>query len=117
MPDAPVATPGARIRVWHPGGSWLRRPGCSRPSDPRHPTTRAGIVTTDDQLYRLGPDLMRDGIHLASPSCLATGPQCRMVYFGQHELVVQDAGGARSLHVGPRAVPQESRRAFGLGVL
>jgi hypothetical protein len=90
MPDEPIATLGARMRIRHPDGSRLARPGFYLPSDPRHPTTFAGIITSDDQLHYLGPDPTREGRHLASPSFPAKGPQCRMVYFGPHELVLED---------------------------
>jgi len=93
MPDAPLATLGARMRVRNPDGSRLARAGFYLPSDPRHETTLAGIITSDDQLYYLGPDPKRDGIHLASPTFPPRGAQCRMVYFGPHEFVLDDVVG------------------------
>ena len=61
MPDAPIATLVAHMRVRNPDGSRLARPGFSLPSDPRHLTTVAGSITSDGQLASLGPDPTRDG--------------------------------------------------------
>ena len=88
MPDAPLATLGARMRIQHPDGARIARPGFYLPDDPRHETMLAGIITSNDQLYYLGPDPTRDGVHLASPTFPVLGSQCRMVYFGPHELVL-----------------------------
>jgi len=56
MPDAPLATLGAPMRIRHRDGSRLACPGFSLPGDPRHETMLAGMITSDDRLHYLGPD-------------------------------------------------------------
>ena len=100
-PDEPLTTLGAPMHVRFPDGSRLARAAFFMPDDPRHSYRLAGIITSDDQLYYLGPDVTRAGIHTASPTFPPKGEYCRMVYFGPSEFVLDsDRSTRRSLSTG-----------------
>ena len=86
MPDAPLLPVGTPMRVRHPHGSRLARPGFYPPSDSRHATHLAGIITSDDPLYYVCPDATRDALHLATTGFRSSTDYDRIVYFSPHEL-------------------------------
>ncbi len=86
MPDAPLLPIGTPMRIRHPDGSRLARPGFYPPRDGRHETHLAGIITSDDLLYYVGPDATRVALHLATTGFRSSTDYDRIVYFGPHEL-------------------------------
>jgi len=87
MPDAPLAPVGTRLRLQRLDGGRFARPGFYPPHDPRHQTHLAGIITSGDRLFYLGPDETREGIHVAGSSRDLGARQDRIVYFAPGEAV------------------------------
>jgi len=85
MPDAPLAAIGTPLRLRSLDGGRFARPGFYPPRDPRHETHLAGIITSGDQLFYLGPDATRDGIHVAGSSPDLDDQGSRIVYFAPGE--------------------------------
>jgi hypothetical protein len=85
MPDAPLAAIGTPLRLRREDGARLARPGFYPPQHPGHETRLAGIITSSDRLFYLGPDATRDGIHVAGSSLDLDAQGSRIVYFAPAE--------------------------------